>query len=75
MEKKYEKLIGQTLTIRGNVFGRVKMPPTKFKVLNVRPSLSKIMNLITHKEHKAYELLLKNSGMKRSRWSLPFKLS
>lgn len=74
--KKYEKLIGQELSIRGNVFSRKnKLEPTKFRVLNVRPSAATIYNMITRKEHKAYELLLKNSDMKRSRWSLPFKLS
>jgi hypothetical protein len=37
--------------------------------------MATIVNLVTGKEHKAYELLLKSSKMKRSQWSLPFKLS
>jgi len=71
--RQYQKLVGTEIELRGGVFSRKKyLQPDKYKVVDIRISMASIMNLKTKKEYSAFELLVKNDGMKRSQWTRPF---
>lgn len=73
--QKYLDLVGNEYEFKGGLFGRKSIPPTKFNVMGIRPSLSYIVNIKTMKaKHPAFELLLKNDSMRASRWSRPFPI-
>lgn len=79
---KYLELVGTKQTFQGGIFSRkVALPPTEFDVLEIRQGLATIMNVKEMKEkgyssteYPTFELLLKNSTMKRARWSNPFPI-
>lgn len=67
-------IVGKEVEISGCVFSRTKaLKPTRFEVLDWRWSTAVIMNMENYEElHPAFELLLRNSSMKRAQWSKPF---
>lgn len=72
---KYKKLVGHRHTLCGGVFSRKKsIEEQEFDILDIRESMSRIINMKTKRESPAFELLVKNEKMKRARWTNPFPI-
>ncbi|MGJ1335694.1 MULTISPECIES: hypothetical protein [Sphingobacterium] len=80
--EKYTALVGTKQIFSGGLFsGKVDLPEAEYDVIDIRLSYAQIINWDemsrtgkSSYKHPAFELLLKNSDMKRSRWSRPFAI-
>lgn len=78
--KRYMDLVGTKQMLSGGVFsGKRALPSLEYDVLNIRWGMATIINVKelqetgrSSYEYPTYELLIKNSGMKKSRWTRPF---
>lgn len=73
--QKYRNHVGTKITCGGCLFARtVSLDSQEYEVLGIRWADCTILNHDTQVENPAYQLLLKNNKMKRSRWSRPSKI-
>ena len=77
---KYTDMVGQSYTFSGPLFGYSKKPPeAEYTVLGARWGSARVMNVKqmmekgeSDYEYPTVEFLIKNEGMKRSRWTIGF---
>lgn len=72
--EKAKKTIGDEMEASGSIFGRKKIQPTKFKIIDVRLG-NTLLNMKTGKRTQGIQLLLKNDDMKKAKWSVSFEMN